>query len=98
MVVASPATTATSSPLVAVAITLSAAASLPPASVRTLVTSVPDRSLTVMVSVPPSALTLIVSTSLVSMTMLAMSRVKRTRPPLAETSMRSLMFAPLNSI
>ena len=35
----------------------------------------------------------IVSTSLRSMTMLAMSRVKRTRPPLAETSMRSLMFA-----
>ena len=30
--------------------------------------------------------------------MLAMSRVKRTRPPLAETSMFSAMFAPLNSI
>ena len=29
--------------------------------------------------------------------MFAMSRVNRTRPPLAETSMFSAMFAPLNS-
>ena len=30
--------------------------------------------------------------------MLAMSRVNRTRPPLAEASMRSLAAEPLNSI
>ena len=54
-----------------------------------------DRSLTMMVSAPPRALNSIASTSLRSMVTLAMSRVKRTRPPLAEMSMFSSTLAPL---
>ena len=61
------------------------------------VTSVPVRSLITMLSAPPSAWNLINSTSLRSMVTLAMSRVKRTRPPLAEMSMFSAMLAPLKS-
>ena len=57
------------------------------------VRSVPVRSLTVMVSAPPRALKLIPSTPLRSMVMLATSRVKRTRLPLAEMSIFSLTFA-----
>ena len=60
--------------------------------------SVPVRSLTVMVSAPPRALKLIPSTPLRSMVTLPTSRKKRTRLPLAEMSMFSLAFEPLNSI
>jgi hypothetical protein len=55
----------------------------------------PARSLTVTVSAPPNALTSMFSTSLRSMVMLAMSRVKRTRPPLAETTNSSPPALPL---
>ena len=58
-------------------------------------TSVPVRSLTTMLSAPPRALKSMRSTSLRSIVMLATSRVKRTRPPLAEMSMFSAMLAPL---
>ena len=61
-------------------------------------TSVPVRSLTVMVSAPPSALNWMFSTPLRSMVMVATSRVNRTRPPLAEMSIFSLMLAPLNNM
>ena len=66
-------------------------------SILTFLTSVPVKSLTVMVSAPPSALKSIVSMRLRSMVMLATSRVNLTRLPLAEMSIFSLMFAPLNS-
>ena len=61
-------------------------------------TSVPDRSLTVTLSAPPNVLATIDSTSLRSIVIAAMSRVNRTRPPLAETSMFSLAALPLNAI
>ena len=67
-------------------------------SIATCVTSVPVRSLTTMLSAPPRALNSMCSTSLRSIVTLAMSRVKRTRSPLAEMSMFSAMLAPLNSI
>ena len=97
--VPAPKTSMMSSPLVPLTITVSAAASpavppiVPARLTLTSVTSVPVRSLTVIVSAPPSALRLIVSTSFRSMTMLPMLRVKRTRPPLAETSKFSAMCA-----
>ena len=64
----------------------------------TSVTSVPDMSLIVMVSAPPSASKSTASTSLRSITTLAMSRVNRARPPLAESVMFSATLAPLKSI
>ena len=93
----------TSSPLVALMMTVSAWPSPTPLpgvaarSMSTCLTSVPVRSLTVMVSAPPRALKLMVSTPLRSMVMLPTSRVSVARPPLAEMSMFSLTLAPLNS-
>src|SRR5262249_28122312 len=55
------------------------------------------RSLIVMLSAPPAALTWIFSTPLRSMVTPPMSRVRRTRPPLAEMSMFSPMLAPLKT-
>ena len=66
-------------------------------SIATCLTPVPVRSLTVMLSAPPSAVKLICSMPLRSMVTLPTSRVNRTRPPLAEMLMFSLMLAPLNS-
>ena len=71
---------------------------VPARSRLTLVTPVPDRSLTVMVSAPPRALTLTCSTPLTSMVTLPTSRESRSRLPLAERSMFSLTLAPLNSM
>ena len=97
-----PVTVAMSSPFVALTMTLSGWASSPPPitarSATTLVTSVPDRSLTTTLSAPPRVLATIDSTSLRSIVIAATSRVNRTRPPLAETSMFSLALLPLNAI
>ena len=49
-----------------------------------------------MVSAPPRATTLTCSTPLTSMVTLPMSRNSRSRLPLADRSMFSLMLAPLN--
>ena len=88
----------TSSPLVALMMTVSAAPSgAAKVQVEFLDYAVSERSLTVMVSAPPRALKSIVSTLLRSIVMLATSRVNRTRLPLAEMSIFSLMLAPLNS-
>ena len=64
----------------------------------TSVTSVPLRSPTTMLSAPPSARKSMRSTSFRSIVTLATSRKNRTRPPFAEISMFSLMFAPKNSM
>ena len=101
--VPAPTTSMMSPPLVPFTVTVSAWASpvvppiVPARLTLTCVTSVPLRSLTVMVSVPPSALTSMCSTSLRSMMMLAMLRVNRARPPLAERSKISSLALPLNS-
>ena len=67
----------------------------PARSRRTFATSVPVRSPTVIVSAPPRALKATVSTSLVSIVMLATSRRKRRRLPLAARSIFSAPAAPL---
>ena len=59
--------------------------------------SVPLTSLITMLSAPPKAWNLIPSTSSRSIVMLAISRVKSTRPPLAKMSMFSAIFAPLKA-
>ena len=99
-----PTTSTTSSPLVPLAITVSAAPSpaappiVPARLTFSSVTSVPERSFTVSVSAPPSALRSMLSTSLRSMTMLPRLRVNSTRPPLAEAAKISAPLLPLNSI
>ncbi len=96
-----PPTFNVSPPLVPFTTTLSADPSpVPDDDARlefTVVTPVPLKSLTVTVSEPPSALKAIVSTALRSIVMAATSRVNRTRPPLADTSMFSFTLAPLKA-
>ena len=63
-----------------------------------LAASVPVRSLIKMLSAPPRAWKSILSTSLRSIVMLATSRAKNTRPPLAEISTFSLTLAPMKQL
>ena len=93
-----PGATITSAPFVPLTTTWSAAPSpAPPVAEIDLDSSrpVPDRSLTVTTSAPPSALNVDRLDASVSMTMAATSRVKRSRPPLAERSIFSATLAPL---
>ena len=89
-------------PPVPVTVTLSAAPSpvpLPSVALRSSATClmpVLDKSPTVMLSAPPRATKLTCSTPLMSIVILATSRVNRPRVPLAVMLMFSLMFAPLN--
>ena len=71
--------------------------SVPPRSASTRVTSVPASGLTVRWSVPPSMCTVTCSTSFVSMTMVATSRVRRRRLPLADRSNFSAALEPWKS-
>src|SRR5882724_11146173 len=69
----------------------------PARSMSTSTTSVPARLFTAMWSAPPRALNWMRSTSFRSMAILATSRKKVARPPLAEMSMFSLALEPLKS-